>query len=135
MTARGVRFGWVLVFLALTIAGTARAELFKCSINGKTTFQDKPCAEGTQEDLCAGDATARRPDICGGVRAATQNWAVGGIGSRALPNLGAPSYGSAYGGAYSAPSRSGGASVGVRGYTRKDGTYVQPHTRSTPRRR
>ena len=30
---------------------------------------------------------------------------------------------------------SGGGSVYVKGYYRKDGTYVQPHTRSSPRRR
>ena len=28
-----------------------------------------------------------------------------------------------------------GGSVSVRGYTRKDGTYVRPHTRRSPRRR
>lgn len=33
------------------------------------------------------------------------------------------------------PSRSGGGTVHVKGYTRKDGTYVRPHTRSAPRRR
>ena len=33
----------------------------------------------------------------------------------------------------SSQGRSGG-SVYVRGYTRKDGTYVQPHTRRAPRR-
>lgn len=32
-------------------------------------------------------------------------------------------------------SSSSGGSVNVRGYTRKDGTYVQSHTRSSPRRR
>jgi hypothetical protein len=38
--------------------------------------------------------------------------------------------------AYSGSSshRSSGGSVYVRGYTRKDGTYVQPHTRRAPRR-
>lgn len=35
---------------------------------------------------------------------------------------------------YSPPSYSGGGSVHVRGYYRKDGTYVRPHTRSRPRR-
>lgn len=30
---------------------------------------------------------------------------------------------------------SSGGTVNVRGYTRKDGTYVRPHTRSAPRRR
>lgn len=35
---------------------------------------------------------------------------------------------------YSSQSNSGG-SVHVKGYTRKDGTYVRPHTRSAPRRR
>lgn len=35
---------------------------------------------------------------------------------------------------YSSQSNSGG-SVHVKGYTRKDGTYVKPHTRSAPRRR
>jgi hypothetical protein len=39
---------------------------------------------------------------------------------------------------YARPSSSvssgGGGAVYVRGYTRKDGTYVRPHTRSSPRR-
>jgi hypothetical protein len=35
----------------------------------------------------------------------------------------------------SSSRRSPGTEVHVRGYTRKDGTYVQPHTRSAPRRR
>lgn len=34
----------------------------------------------------------------------------------------------------SKPSTSSGGTVHVKGYTRKDGTYVQPHTRSAPRR-
>jgi hypothetical protein len=33
------------------------------------------------------------------------------------------------------PSTSSGGTVHVKGYTRKDGTYVSPHTRSAPRRR
>ncbi|MBD8084496.1 hypothetical protein [Chryseobacterium caseinilyticum] len=33
------------------------------------------------------------------------------------------------------PRSSSGGSVHVKGYTRKDGTYVRPHTRSAPRRR
>jgi hypothetical protein len=37
--------------------------------------------------------------------------------------------------ARSGKSKSSGGSVYVRGYTRKDGTYVQPHTRSSPRSR
>jgi hypothetical protein len=36
---------------------------------------------------------------------------------------------------YTPPSYSGGGTVHVRGYYRKDGTYVRPHTRSAPRRR
>jgi hypothetical protein len=38
---------------------------------------------------------------------------------------------------YTAPSSSysGGGTVHVRGYYRKNGTYVQPHTRSAPHRR
>ncbi|MBB6369084.1 hypothetical protein [Chryseobacterium shigense] len=35
---------------------------------------------------------------------------------------------------YNSSYRSGG-SVHVKGYTRKDGTYVKPHTRSSPSRR
>lgn len=35
---------------------------------------------------------------------------------------------------YSAPTSSGSKDVYVRGYTRKDGTYVKPHYRSRPRR-
>ena len=38
------------------------------------------------------------------------------------------------GSSYSTGSSSGG-SVSVKGYARKDGTYVRPHTRSAPRRR
>ncbi|WP_343697015.1 hypothetical protein [Flavobacterium sp.] len=34
-----------------------------------------------------------------------------------------------------ASSNISGGSVHVKGYTRKNGTYVSPHTRSTPRRR
>jgi hypothetical protein len=34
----------------------------------------------------------------------------------------------------STPSYSGGGTVHVRGYYRKDGTYVRPHTRRSPRR-
>ncbi len=33
------------------------------------------------------------------------------------------------------PSTSSGGTVHVKGYTRKDGTYVSPHTRSAPRRK
>lgn len=38
---------------------------------------------------------------------------------------------------YTSPpvSSGGGKTVHVRGYTRKDGTYVAPHTRSAPRRK
>lgn len=36
---------------------------------------------------------------------------------------------------YSPGSSSSGGTVSVRGYYRKDGTYVRPHTRSAPRRR
>jgi len=32
-------------------------------------------------------------------------------------------------------TRSSGGTVHVKGYTRKDGTYVRPHTRSAPKRR
>jgi hypothetical protein len=43
--------------------------------------------------------------------------------------------GSSYGdGSYSSGRSSGGGSVQVRGYTRKNGTHVSPHTRSRPRR-
>lgn len=33
------------------------------------------------------------------------------------------------------PNKSHGGTVHVKGYTRKNGTYVSPHTRSAPRRR
>jgi hypothetical protein len=36
---------------------------------------------------------------------------------------------------YSGRTYGGGGTVHVRGYTRKDGTYVRPHTRSAPRGR
>lgn len=35
----------------------------------------------------------------------------------------------------STKTSSGGGTVHVKGYTRKNGTYVSPHTRSAPRRR
>lgn len=55
-----------------------------------------------------------------------------------LTQLGRPptvSLASAKAGGYASPSGGGGGVVHVRGYTRKDGTYVQPHTRSAPRRK
>lgn len=36
---------------------------------------------------------------------------------------------------YSSPRQSSGGTVQVKGYYRKNGTYVRPHTRSAPRRR
>ena len=42
--------------------------------------------------------------------------------------------GSTYAPSYGGSSGSTGGSVRVRGYTRRDGTYVRPHTRSRPRR-
>ncbi|MDR0620256.1 MAG: hypothetical protein LBG17_10235 [Bacteroidales bacterium] len=33
------------------------------------------------------------------------------------------------------PSNSGSGSVSVKGYYRKDGTYVKPHTRKSPKRK
>ena len=60
--------------------------------------------------------------------------------SMSITLTGAPSYsGSSYSGSQApgyggAPSGSGGGSVHVRGYTRSDGTYVPPHTRSAPGR-
>lgn len=36
---------------------------------------------------------------------------------------------------YSSSGNSSGKTVSVKGYTRKDGTYVRPHTRSAPRRK
>ena len=38
------------------------------------------------------------------------------------------------GGKKTSTSKSSGGPVQVKGYTRKDGTYVKPHTRSAPRR-
>ena len=43
-------------------------------------------------------------------------------------------YGSGTSGKNSSTSTSSGGTVHVKGYTRKDGTYVRPHTRSAPRR-
>lgn len=43
-----------------------------------------------------------------------------------------PSYRSTY---TPSSSTSSGGSVSVKGYYRKDGTYVKPHTRSAPKRR
>lgn len=42
-------------------------------------------------------------------------------------------YGSSTYGSKSSTSASSGGTVNVKGYTRKNGTYVQPHTRSAPR--
>ncbi|ASK32144.1 hypothetical protein CEY12_19465 [Chryseobacterium sp. T16E-39] len=36
---------------------------------------------------------------------------------------------------YNSNSSTSGGTVSVKGYTRKDGTYVRPHTRSSPSRR
>ena len=49
-------------------------------------------------------------------------------------NYSSSSYGSTSSRSYSSGSRSSSGTVTVRGYTRKDGTYVRAHTRSSPRR-
>lgn len=140
--ATGVRW-WFL--LAVLLAGAVHAELFKCVVNGAIVFQDHACATGTQEDLCApGTATAaRQSDLCASTRAAEHSRAAGEpgafgstTGSRYAGGSGSPGY-QGYGGypeSY-AGGGSGSGRVGVRSYTRKDGTYVRSHTRSAPRRR
>lgn len=137
MTTGVTGLRWVLFFLVALVAGTVHADLFKCLVDGATVFQDHPCAAGAQEDLCApGISATRHPDICGGSLAAVQDQ--GDTGSLGLP---APRYpaGTSALPDRSYPGYSGGAAsggrVGVQGYTRKDGTYVRPHTRSAPKRR
>lgn len=137
MAVGATGFRWLLFFLAVTFVGTAQAELFKCVVDGATVFQDHACATGAQEDLCAGGSAKQHPDSCAGSLAARNQPLAGpgsssptGSGSRYASELGA----SSYGGSHSASS-GGAGSVSVRGYTRKDGTYVQPHTRSAPRHR
>jgi uncharacterized membrane protein YgcG len=63
--------------------------------------------------------------------AAQRDSAARGLGT---DGSGGPHGGSSAGGGVSGGGCSGSCSVHVRGYTRKDGTYVRPHTRSAPRR-
>lgn len=72
----------------------------------------------------------RRPEVYAAPRQSTGSGS--GITSSRTPST--PSTSSSQS-SYSPPARSTGGSVQVKGYYRKDGTYVRPHTRSAPKRR
>ena len=134
----------LLLVLFVTLSGTTQAEFFKCVVDGEIIFQDHACAAGTQEDLCAAgsESATRHPDLCASAPASVRDQAVGDPGglavsrSRYSPGTGAASYRgySGYSSSYSGDGIND-RRISVQGYTRKDGTYVQPHTRSAPRHR
>lgn len=40
----------LLLSLLLLVSANAQAEVFRCKVNGKTSYQDKPCAGQSRED-------------------------------------------------------------------------------------
>ena len=93
-----------------------------------------PTPPGSPALIVAASPTSRLPIVAAGTLCA-DGWVSSSSGSGTCSSHGgiaggAPSTSSAV----SRPSTSPGGSVNVSGYTRRDGTYVRPHTRSAPRR-
>ena len=83
-------------------------------------------------DVQRRDAEARAAEHARQIAEQQAAWQASREAARASADDEEEDYGGGYGSGGSGSS--GGGRVHVRGYTRKDGTYVRPHTRSRPRR-
>ena len=122
---------WIAMLAACLSASAYANPLYKCEVNGKIEFQDRPCANANQKVACVQRDTQeiqyvdKLSEPCRPTQPETFSSGYGGGGysyRSSGQRLG-------YGGGSSA-----GTDVTVRGYTRSDGTYVQGHTRSAPGR-
>ena len=121
-----------IVFLAICMVGSGAnaGPLYKCEVNGKTEYQDRPCVAANQKVACIqGDNQEiqyadKLSEPCKPTQAESYS---SGYGGSSYAYRGSAGYG---GGS----SSTAGTDVTVRGYTRSNGTYVQGHTRSAPGR-
>ena len=121
-----------IVFLAICMVGSGAnaGPLYKCEVNGKTEYQDRPCVAANQKVACIqGDNQEiqyadKLSEPCKPTQAESYS---SGYGGSSYAYRGSTGYG---GGS----SSTAGTDVTVRGYTRSNGTYVQGHTRSAPGR-
>ena len=51
MIPRTFASGVCALTLALGLVGVVQAEVYKCTVNGRTTFSDKPCPSGGKSEL------------------------------------------------------------------------------------
>jgi hypothetical protein len=123
-----------LILFAFTQITSAK-EVYQCSLGGSVTYQSKPCEnKQTQKVACVNYAAksefkASLKNKC--LDNGANNNGYGGYSSYS------PNYGSSSPSSYSSGSSGSSNSSSnraksqyVSGYTRKDGTYVQPYMRS-----
>lgn len=113
---------WIALCLC---SGTQANPLYKCEVNGKIEYQDRPCVAAKQQVACLqGEAqqlkyAKKLTEAC--QRRQSESGVNGGSGDAGV-GYSTGGYG----------SRSAGKDVNVRGYTKSNGTYVSGHTRSAP---
>ena len=113
--------------MALILSSGANANpLYKCEVDGRTEYQDKPCATVKQQVACIqGEAQPIR----------YSNELTQPCQPKPSESVGYGGYSTS--GSYASrayKSSSAGTDVHVRGYTKSNGTYVSGHTRSAPGR-
>lgn len=121
-----------LILLAFTQITLAK-EVYRCEVNGSTTYQAKPCKnKATQKVACLNYAMSSDfKDSLGESQCHDNGANSGGYGgySSGYSGSSSSSYsGRANGSSYSSSGRT--KNQHVSGYTRKDGTYVKPYMRS-----
>lgn len=120
----------LLLLLMLFSTGLVYAkEVYRCEVDGAMTYQAKPCKnKAKQKVACVNYASASDFKKSLDSKECLDNGAnSGGYGGYSSGYYGSPS--SNY--SNSSPYSSGRTKKQhVSGYTRKDGTYVRPHTRS-----
>lgn len=118
-----------LLMLLLFARPAFAKDVYRCEINGTTTYQAKPCRINTIQKLaCVNYATASNfKKSLEGKECLDNGVNSNGYGGYSS-GYSSTSSGSYYGG--SSYSSGGTKSQRVSGYTRKDGTHVKSYTRS-----
>ncbi|HRD34062.1 MAG TPA: DUF4124 domain-containing protein [Rhodocyclaceae bacterium] len=52
---------WIALTIALALTPYAQAQVFKCSVDGKTVFSDRPCGTDSKQVRAAPTASAAAP--------------------------------------------------------------------------
>ena len=116
----------VAVMALILSSGADANPLYKCEVDGRTEYQDKPCATVKQQVACIqGEAQPIR----------YSNELTEPCQPKPSESVGYGGYSTS--GSYASrayKSSSAGTDVHVRGYTKSNGTYVSGHTRSAPGR-